>query len=53
MFCARVEPDIKLSTRLERGSLENRFSEKKFIDYPYFNLGFDLSTNEVITFWKF
>ena len=46
-------PDIKLSTRLERGSLENQFSEKKFIDYSYFNLGFDLSTNEVAAFWKF
>ena len=46
-------PDIKLSTRLERGSPENQFSEKKkFIDYSYFNLGFDPSTNEVAIFWK-
>ena len=48
-------PDIKLSTRLERGSPETQFSEKKkkFIDYSYFNLGFDPSTNEVAIFWKF
>ena len=47
-------PDIKLSTRLERGSPETQFSEKKkFIDYWYFNLGFDPSTNEVALFWKF
>ena len=47
-----LNPDIKLSTRLERGSPENQFSEKKFVDYSYFNLGFDLNTNEVAIFWK-
>ena len=46
-------PDIKLSTRLERGSPENQFSKKKIIDYSYFSLGFDPSTNEVAIFWKF
>ena len=43
-------PDVKLSTRLERGSLENQFSEKNFIDYLHFNMGFDLNTNEAATF---
>ena len=46
-------PDINLSTRLERGSPENWFSEKNFIDHLCFKMGFDLNTNEVATFWKF
>ena len=43
-------PDINLSTRLERGSPENWFSEKNFIDHLCFKMGFDLNTNEVATF---
>ena len=45
--------DIKLSTRLERGSPENRFSEKNFIDYLCFKMGFALNTSEVAHFENF